>query len=84
MNRHASTPGGTIACPECAHPISVHWQLLLSGVNPHCDHCGLTLALDRGSSTEALAAAARLNEAMNNAEQRRQAILPSGKKDVSA
>lgn len=76
MSRSQFIEAGNIACPECGHPIVVHWQLLQQGVNPHCSTCGLTLVLDRSSSAAALKAASQLNDSLSAADQRRLAAMP--------
>lgn len=76
MSKRQFIEAGSIACPSCGHPISVHWQLLQQGVNPHCTQCGLTLELDRPTSSGALQAASQLNDRLSDAERRRLAAMP--------
>ncbi|ACS84178.1 MULTISPECIES: hypothetical protein [Musicola] len=80
MSRKQFIDAGSIACPGCQHPIAVHWQLLQQGVNPRCAHCGLTLELDRASSADALDAAEQLNTRLDDAERRRLAAMPPGRR----
>lgn len=70
---------GTILCPQCRQPMKVHWDLLQKGVDPQCQHCGLTLTLDRAGSAEALAAAKSLNDTFNEAENYQRSRMPPGR-----
>ncbi|EPX64101.1 hypothetical protein D187_005234 [Cystobacter fuscus DSM 2262] len=54
-------------CPHCEQSITTTIQRLFSG-RIYCPGCGLELRLDEQSSQEALSAAQRLDDAMQQAE----------------
>jgi uncharacterized paraquat-inducible protein A len=76
MSKAQYIAAGTIACPQCKGKILVHWNLLQQGIDPQCPHCGLVLTLERQTSAEALAAAAKLNDAFVVANKHQKAALP--------